>query len=347
VDLIQLNLIHKKDYKMTPTIKQIAKKANVSIATVSRALNNDLKVTPETRERILKISNELNYKPNLFARSFVKKTSNIIGLILPGISDEFFADIIRGVDEITYKNGFYTMVASSHGFRTLADSIIAFSNAGLVGGVILLLPTLTDEIKSTLQNIKVPVVLIGGGKQEIAFDTVAIDNYEGAVIATEFLIKKKGYKKIAHISGPNDNDDAYLRKKGFVDACKKNGINVSKSFLVDGDFTKESGYNGFIKLYSQSEKPQAIFTANDMMALGCYEAANYLNVSIPKDISLIGFDDIFISQYLNPGLTTVRVQIEEVGKSAATILINKLNGSNGKVNPLVKIPTDLIIRNSC
>lgn len=332
---------------MVPTIKQIARKANVSIATVSRALNNDSKVTPETREKILKISNELNYKPNLIARSFVKKKSNILGLILPGISDEFFTDIIRGVDEVTFNSGYYTMVASSHGFKNLSESILAFTNAGLVGGVILLLPTFTDEIKSTLQNVKIPVVVIGGGKSDLGYDTVAIDNYQGAFNAAEFLIKKKGYKKIAHISGPADNDDAYLRKKGFVDACKKNGIQLNKTFLIDGDFTKESGYNGFIKLYSMPEKPEVIFTANDMMALGCYEAAAYLNINIPKEISLMGFDDIFISQYLNPGLTTVRVQIEEVGKAAASILINKLNGTNGKVHPLVKIPTELIIRNSC
>jgi LacI family transcriptional regulator len=332
---------------MTTTIKQIAKKANVSIATVSRALNNDSKVTDETREKIMRISNELNYKPNLIARSFAKKTSNIIGLILPGISDEFFTDIIRGVDEITYKNGFYTMVASSHGYRTLSDSMLAFSNAGLIGGVILLLPTQTDEIRSSLNQAKVPVVLISGGKENYGFDTVAIDNYQGAFNATEYLIKKKGFKKIAHISGPLNNDDAYLRKKGFVDACKKNGININKSYIIDGDFTIDSGYHGFIQLYGLPDKPQAIFAANDMMAIGCYDAANYFNVKIPDDISLIGFDDIFISQYLNPGLTTVRVQIEEVGKAAAAILIDKLNGTNGKAHPLVKIQTELIVRNSC
>lgn len=332
---------------MTPTIKLIAKKANVSIATVSRALNNDSKVTLETRERILKISNELNYKPNLIARSFAKKTSNIIGLIMPDISDEFFTDIIKGVDQISYKQGFYTMVASSHGYRTLADSFLAFANTGLIGGAILLMSTISDDIRQALKTAKIPVVLISGGKEDFGFDTVAIDSYQGAYNATEYLISKKGFKKIAHITGPMDNDDAYLRKKGFIDACKKHGINVNKSFLVAGDFTKESGYHGFIQLYGLEDKPEAIFASNDMMALGCYEAAEYLELKIPDDMALVGFDDIFISQYLNPGLTTVRVQIEEVGRKAASILIDKLNGTNGKVHPLVKVQTDLIVRNSC
>jgi LacI family transcriptional regulator len=332
---------------MTPTIKQIAIKANVSIATVSRALNNDVRVTDKTREKILQISNDLNYKPNLVARNFVKKTSYAIGLILPDISDEFFTDIIRGVDEITYKNGYYTIVASSHRHHTLADSIATFSQTGLVGGVILLMSAMTDDLKNILDQAKIPVVLIGAGKQERDFDIVTIDNYQGAFNATEFLIKKKKFKKIAHITGPAENYDAYLRKKGFIDACKKNGVSINKSFIIDGNFTIDSGYHGFIQLYGLPEKPEAIFAANDMMALGCYDAANYFNVKIPDDISLIGFDDIFMSKYINPSLTTVRVQIEEVGKRAAGLLIERLNNPNGKTHSLIKIPTELIIRNSC
>jgi len=332
---------------MTPTIKQIANKANVSIATVSRALNNDVSVTVKTRERVLRISKELNYRPNLVARNFVKKTSYAIGLILPDISDEFFTDIIRGVDEITYKNGYYMMVASSHKHRTLADSITTFSQTGLVGGVILLMSGMTDDLKNILNHSKIPVVLIGGSNQNHNFDSVAIDNYQGAFKATEYLIKKKRFKKIAHITGPAENYDAFLRKKGFIDACKKNDISINKSFIVEGNYTIDSGYHAFIQLYGLAEKPQAIFAANDMMALGCYDAANYFNVKIPDDISLIGFDDIFMSKYINPSLTTVRVQIEEVGKVAATLLIERLSNSNGKTHSLIKIPTELIIRNSC
>lgn len=332
---------------MTPTIKQIAKKANVSIATVSRALNDDVRVTDETKAKVLRISNELNYKPNLVARNFVKRTSYAIGLILPDISDEFFTDIIRGVDEITYKNGYYTMVASSHKHRTLADSITTFSQTGLVGGVILLMSTMTDDLINILNHTTIPVVIIGGGKQKHDFDTVSIDNYQGAFNATEYLIKKKKFKKIAHITGPAENYDAFLRKKGFTDACKKNGISINKSFIIDGNYTIDSGYHAFIQLYGLPEKPEAIFAANDMMALGCYDAANYFNVKIPDDIGLVGFDDIFMSKYINPSLTTVRVQIEEVGKVAAKLLIERLNNSNGKSHSSIKIPTELIIRNYC
>ncbi len=332
---------------MTTTIKLIAKKANVSIATVSRALNNDTRVVEDTRNNILRIANELNYQPNLLARNFVKKTSYAIGLILPDISDEFFTDIIRGVDEVTYKNGYYTMVASSHKHRSLSDSISAFAQTGLVGGIIILMSNVTDELTRILEKTKIPVVIIGGDENKSKFDSVTIDNYQGAFSATEYLIKKKKFKKIAHITGPIENYDAYLRKKGFLDACKKNGININKSFIIEGNYTIDSGYHGFIQLYGLQEKPEAIFAANDMMALGCYDAANYFNVKIPDDIALIGFDDIFISKYINPGLTTVRVQISEVGKASAELVIEKLKNSNGKSPVLIKIPTKLIIRNSC
>jgi LacI family transcriptional regulator len=132
------------------------------------------------------------------------------------------------VDEITYKNGYYTMVASSHKHRTLADSITTFSQTGLVGGVILLMSAMTDDIKNILNHTKIPVILIGGGKEEKDFDTVAIDNYEGAFNATEYLIKKKGFKKIAHITGPSEKKDLLMPAKKMVSAS----INLLSSMEI-------------------------------------------------------------------------------------------------------------------
>lgn len=332
---------------MTPTIKEIAKKANVSIATVSRALNNDKRVTDETRNLIHSIAEELNYKPNILARNFVRKKSNIIGLILPDIFDEFFTEIIKGVDEVTFQHGVYTMVASSHKFRSLEESLASLLRNGLVGGLILLIPSLSKEIKSILDQTKMPFVLISGGVHSSIYDVVSIDNYQGAYDMTNYLIKKRGYTKIAHITGPKDNDDSKLREKGFIDACSENQITVRKNFLVRGDFTRESGIKLGMDLLSLKNGPQVIFAANDMMALGCYDAAQKKGLSIPEDIAVVGFDDIFVSQYLNPSLTTVRVQIEEVGKSAATLLMSRMYDDSKKPGERVKINTELVIRESC
>lgn len=332
---------------MAPTIKEIAKKANVSIATVSRVLNNDKRVTDETKHLVLKISKELNYKPNILARNFAKKKSSVIGLILPEISDEFFTEIIKGVDEITYTHGYYTMVASSHKYRTLDDSILTFMQNGIVGGMILLVSSLNNNIKTILDQSKIPVVMISGHNDTGKYDAVSIDNYQGAFDVTEYLIVEKGFKKIVHISGPSDNDDALLRKRGFIDACKKHNINSNNLLIIDGDFTRESGESAFSEIVKMKTMPQAVFAANDMMALGCYDAAAKAGIKIPDDIGIAGFDDIFVAKYLSPGLTTVRVQIEEVGKTAADILMKKIQGRNDPSHPVIRLSTKLIIRDSC
>jgi len=332
---------------LTPTIKEIAKRARVSIATVSRVLNNNERVSKKTRKNVLRISEELNYKPNILARNFVKKKSNVIGLILPEISDEFFTEIIKGVDEVTYRHGYYTMVASSHKYRTLNDSIHTFMRDGIVGGMILLVSSLNKNMREILDQSKIPVVMISGHNETGKYDAVSIDNYQGAFDITEFLIVKKKFKSIAHISGPGDNDDALLRKRGFIDACRKHNIPVKKSWIVNGDFTKNSGESAFNDILKEKIRPRAIFAANDMMALGCYDAAAKAGLRIPEDIGIAGFDDIFVSKYLSPGLTTVRVQIEEVGKTAAEILVNKIQGRNNPAHPVIKISTRLVVRGSC
>jgi len=332
---------------MNPTIKEIAKKADVSIATVSRVLNNDQRVTEKTRNIVLKVSEELNYRPNILARNFATKKSNVIGLILPEISDEFFTEIIKGVDEVTYTHGYYTMVASSHKYRTLDESILTFMQNGMVGGMILLVSSLNNNIKGILDQSKIPVVMISGHNETGKYDAVSIDNYQGAFDITEYLIVERGFKKIAHISGPSDNDDALLRKRGFLNACKKHGLNGNNLSLIGGDFTRDTGKTAFNEILKLKTRPQVIFAANDMTALGCYDAAAKAGIKIPGDIGVAGFDDIFVAKYLSPGLTTVRVQIEEVGRTAADILMKKIKGKDNTSHPVIKISAKLIIRGSC
>lgn len=332
---------------MNPTIKEIAKKAKVSIATVSRVLNNDQKVTEQTKNTVLKVSKELNYKPNILARNFARKKSNVIGLILPEISDEFFTEIIKGVDEVTYTHGYYTMVISSHRYRTLDEAFVTFMQNGLVGGMILLVSSFNNKIKAIVDQSKIPVVMISGYNETGKYDAVSIDNYQGAFDITEYLITERGYNKLAHISGPLDNDDALSRKKGFLDACSKHNVSINNAWIRNGDFTRDNGEDIFNEFLKMKVKPQVIFAANDMMALGCYDAAAKAGIKIPDDMGIAGFDDIFVSKYLSPGLTTVRVQIEEVGKTAADVLMNKIQGKNNPLHPVIKISTKLVKRGSC
>ena len=332
---------------MPPTIKEIAKKAKVSIATVSRALNDDPRVICETKKFVLSIANEMNYNPNILARNFAKKKSNIIGLFMPEISDEFFTEIIKGVDEFSYLRGYYTMVVSSHKNRSLIESITTFMGNGLLGGAVLFAPTFTKEIEDKLNFYDIPVVLIGNEGVGKKLDTVAIDNYQGSFDITNYLIQERGYEKLAYICGPSNNYDAISRKKGFLDALKANRLSIDKSWILHGDFTTQAGTHACETLLKLKKYPEAIIAANDMMAIGCYSAIHEHSLKIPKDIGVIGFDDIFISHLMTPGLTTVKVHIYDVGKYAAKTLIERMESSSPTKPKRIKIPTELVMRKSC
>ncbi len=331
---------------MAITIKEIAKKAGVSIATVSRALNDDPKVKPETKELVNSIAGELNYNPNLLARNFVKKTSNTIGLILPDIFDEFFTEIIKGVEQHCFSEGYFTMVTSSHSKRTTVEAVIDFMSTGLVGGIIMMAPAVSNEIKDVLSKCTIPFVVINGKKDFSKTDSINIDNYNGSFKMVEYLIEK-GYKKIAHITGPKENEDAVKRLQGFTDALKKHGLKVNKSWIVEGKFTIDSGVDCFNDIMKLKEKPEVIFAGNDMMAIGCYNAARLNKIKIPTDIAIAGFDDIFISQYLTPRLTTINVPIYEIGLHAAKMLLQRLNSNENYKPQHLKIPTTLVEGESC
>lgn len=332
---------------MASTIKQIAKLANVSIATVSRALSDDGKVKSETKKLVLDAARDLNYKPNILARNFVKGKSNIVGLILPDISDEFFSEIIRGVDETSYVHGYYTLVISSHKNRSLVESVHTLMGAGLVGGFIVLVPFMDRKIKEALMHERVPFVIISGSTEIDDYNSVSVDNYKAAYELTEYLITKKGYKKFAHITGPLENNDALLRMEGFLDACLKHNINVLKSWIVKGNFTKESGIEATRKLLELKNKPEVIFAANDWTAVGCYEVIFEKGLKIPRDLAVVGFDDVMISRHLHPPLTTVKVPTSELGQTAANVLINKIHNRNHSAAQSIKIATELVIRKSC
>jgi LacI family transcriptional regulator len=329
---------------MAATIKEIAAEAHVSIATVSRVINKDPRVTEETRVQILKIAKKLDYRPNILARSFAQKKSNLIGLILPEISDEYFTEIIKGVDEIAFSQNLYTIVASSHKYKSLEDEVITFIKNGLISGLILLASNLDDKLIAILSKSHLPVVLINSNNKIKKFDRIAVDDYQGAFSMTTYLIKKMQYNFLSHITGPADNDDAALRKYGFIDSCKKFG---AKYVIEEGDFTRDAGFNVCKKLLNLKNRPQMIFAANDMMAIGCYDYIKKIKLEISQDVGVVGFDDIFVSQYLNPPLTTVRVNIEEVGKRAAELLLKKIQSNNGVESSVINIPTELVIRESC
>ncbi|MCU7494431.1 MAG: LacI family transcriptional regulator [Ignavibacteria bacterium] len=337
---------------MTVTIKELAGRAKVSIATVSRALNNDPKVKPETRDLILSLASQLEYKPNILARNFVKKKSNIIGIVLPEAVDGFFTEFIRGIGEVACASGYNTMIADTHKERTIIESINNFSARGVVDGIILMAPSLTDRLKNALSRCEIPVVIISGSNDLEEYDTVGIDNFQGAYSITDYLIKSMGYKKIAHITGPALNADALDRKAGYLKALQDNGLFVCEDWIIDGDFTVKGGQNACLRLLSLPEKPEAIFASNDMTAIGCYKAVESFGLKIPDDVGIAGYDDVFVSQFLTPRLTTVHVPIQELGRTSAILLTQRIKeGKKFQEGILkrkhIKISTGVVVGKSC
>lgn len=332
---------------MDYTIKEIAERAKVSTATVSRALNNDKRVKASTKALVVSIAREYNYRPNILARNFVRRKSNIIGLIMPDIVDEFFTEIIKGVELVAHSGGYFTLVASTHSREgSLLETLAAFTHRRMVDGLILLTTSLTPAIKKGLSESGIPVVVIGENPDLRETDVIGIDNFQGAYSLVKHLISKKGYTRIAHIAGPPENADAVQRKQGYLQAHKDLGIQINPRWIVDGAFTIESGESAFRRLMSLIEKPQVIFAANDMMAIGCYEGAASFDLSVPGDVGIAGFDDIFVSRFLTPRLTTVAVPVKEVGKTAATMLLERMNSETVIPSRQITISTGMVLGQS-
>lgn len=332
---------------MKITINDIAKKAGVSIATVSRAFSEAKNsVKPETREKIYKIAEEHNYSPNAIARSLASNSTKTIGVVLPEIQGEFFTDIIQGIDEIAFADGYHMIVAGSHSQRNIIDSIMGFMGKSMVDGVILMVPTITNRVQSLLEKYNTPVVIITDDEDFQAYDTVGIDNFQGTYSIIRHLIKNQGHNKIAIINGPDENNDAIKRKAGFLAALKDNGIKINDEWIIQSDFTLKGGELAGSRLLSLRSKPDVIFAANDMMALGCYRVAQKMGLSIPDQLGIVGFDHITLADFIQPKLTTVHVPIAELGKKAASILFDKISKKKEKEPEHIKISTGVIIGDS-
>ena len=332
---------------MQSNITEIARQAGVSVATVSRALSGKGPVKAKTKARIIQIAQENDYKPNPIAQGFAKKRTDTIGVILPELVDEFFTEVLRGVDEEASRANRYILVSSSHDRRNIVETLLEFMSSGRVDGVILMAPHIQGDIQELIKKSRRPLVLLNSEKSFPNAASFSFDNYHGAFAVTQHLASHQ-FERIGMIQGPEGNHDAEERFRGYSDALKEAGVDLRKNLVVPGGFTVKSGYYGFMRLMTQPDKPQAVFAANDMMAVGAYEAAKSLKLKIPDDIAVAGFDDIFLSQFLTPRLTTVHVPLEELGKKAARHLLQMLDGEIDPETPYSEeLSTGLIIGGSC
>ncbi|MFN3135343.1 MAG: LacI family DNA-binding transcriptional regulator [Candidatus Kryptonium sp.] len=329
------------------TIKDVAKKAGVSISTVSYVLNNKGKVSEATRERVLQIAQELNYIPNTFAKGLKKKQYELVALIVHEIKGPFYDSIVRGIQDVLHSFGYNLLIFCT--LENRREDINKFLRTGIVNGFLVLTPAVkTDDILKWAHQFK--IVTLDRIVNDNRIKSVRINNEKGAYEVVKYL-NNLGHKKIGFMKGSKDSLDARERFRGFSHAMHDLKLEIDQSLIFEGDFTEESGYKimkNFIKKNKKKNFPTALFCANDEMAIGALKALKEENIDVPNDISLIGFDDIELSSYVSPALTTVRRPMYQLGSIAAHMLLSMLNEKNERTEGLsnVVLDVELIIRES-
>ncbi|ALN58133.1 transcriptional regulator, lacI family [Lysobacter enzymogenes] len=305
------------------TIKDVARAAQVSVATVSRTLNGHGNVAEDVRRRVLAVANDLRYTPHAAARSLSSRRTQTLGVVLPDLHGEFFSELVRGVDQVAREHRLHLLVSSYHGQPEEQVSALR-AMRGRVDGLLVMSPyaaaqvSIAEELSATL-----PTVLINAQDASADTPSLNVDNYGGAQAMVEYLVGA-GHRRIAFIAGPDDNFDANERLRGYREALARL-LPGAREWVLPGRFDEASGHAAGSALLAADERPDAVFAANDMMALGCLFGLVQGGLRVPGDIAVTGFDDIPLARYVHPALTTMRVNIAELGARAARMLLARLN----------------------
>lgn len=322
------------------TIHDVAARAGVSVATVSRVLNGKSVVREDTRRIVSEAAQALRYVPNVAARALSIRQSHTIGIVLPDVHGEFFSEVIRGIDLAARKAGYHILVSGSHSDMSEMLAVLE-AMRGRVDGLVLMAPDVTPASLQGSLTSNLPLVLLN--TNDSTHDVINIDNYGGARTMMSHLIAL-GHKRIAFICGPGRNTDARERLRGYRQAMRELGVAPQET---PGDFTEESGHAGALRLLQSTTRPTAIFAANDAMAVGVLAALAEAGVVVPDEMAVAGFDDIPIARYVAPPLTTIRVDIAELGGRAFAILNDAMAHGASDEHHRERISTSLVVRRSC
>jgi len=330
------------------TLEEIARLSGVSRSTVSRVINQQPNVSQDVRQRVQAVIQDTGYQPNLAAQTLVSKRSWMIGLVLPRSVSSFFTDpyfprllqgIAQGCNQHDYTLGLF-LVGTKEDEEKILPRV---SRKGMLDGVLIQSGQIGDQLIDRLVNLDLPVVVVGSPLHADEISFIDVDNVSGAYNAVSHLIRL-GYQRIATITGLTGGSATADRLEGYQNALIERGRNLDQSLIAEGDYTEAGGYFAMQQLLPA--KPDAIFAASDLMAIGAMRAVNEAGLKIPKDVAFVGFDDVSVATYANPQLTTIRQPIARFGINAVEILIDLIE--NG-IKPARRIimDTDLIIRESC
>jgi LacI family transcriptional regulator len=328
--------------KSRATIDDVAKRAQVSISTVSRVLNGLDRVHPATRERIQAAMVELGYQPSALARGLALRRTNTIGLIVPNVTDPFFSEMVRGVEEAAAAAGYNLLIASQPRYIEEPRYHQLFTQSRVDGLVLVginVQPAQLDQLAA--QGFPVAVIQedLGG-----AVPTFVADNEGGARALAQHLIGH-GYRRIAYITGSDYTPDSADRLRGLRAVLAAHNLTIPDEYIVRGDFLRGSGYTAMQRLLDLPRRPEAVFAANDQMAGDALQAIRERSLRVPADIAVVGFDDTILASYTSPTLTTVRQPAYAMGQRAVGAVLAA--PEDGAPSRRVVLPTALIVRESC
>lgn len=313
------------------TIKEVSRRARVSISTVSRVLNGTVPVSAAMRDRVLAAVRELDYRPNAFARGLVTNRSGGIGVAVNDLASPFFGLLIRGVELEAEAAGMHLLVSSGHADAAKERAALEFLLDRRSDALVVHAEALPDEDLIEFMERPTPLVLVGRQLPARLDRCVYLDNEAGGRLATAHLLER-GHRSIAHIAGPDNFPDARARLRGYRTALTAAGIAYDERLVARADFHEDGGYRAMRELLARGVPLTAVFSANDQMAAGVLQALREASLRIPEDVSVVGYDDVLLARYLHPALTTIRQPLEEMGRAATRIALGLLTGSETEVS---------------
>ncbi|MGE5554391.1 MAG: LacI family DNA-binding transcriptional regulator [Betaproteobacteria bacterium] len=330
------------------TIQDVARKARVSTATVSRVINESGFVSEELKNKVRQALNELDYRPNSFARSLRKKQSYLIGLMISDIANPFFTALVRGVEDVVNDSGFNLILCNTDEMEEKERAYVELLCEKRVDGVIMAPAGHSRGHVEMFQRYGIPVVFVDRELEGVKVDAVLLDNVKGAQLATTHLISL-GHRRIGVIAGRPDISTTWGRLEGYRRALHEQGIEFSPDLVVGSDSRIDGGYRGAQALLSLRERPTAIFATNNLVTIGAMKFMKETGVRIPADISIVGFDDFESTSIVDPPLTVVAQPTYQIGQTAATTLVKRVKRKGKQVRriKIVRLEPELVIRQSC
>jgi DNA-binding LacI/PurR family transcriptional regulator len=328
------------------TIRDVAREADVSVATVSRYINRNAPVSKEVAERLDQIMSKLRYVPHAAARHLASRKTRVIGLLLNNLHNDFFVPLLNGVEAVVRKKGYNLIVATYHAnSRDNTQPPIGPHNTD---GLLVFSDGLVDEDLANLHESGFPMVLVHRTPPpSVPIPSVTVENIEITQTLIEHLIKAHGKQRILFLRGPIYQEDSLRRETGYRAALKANGIPFDEDLMIDGDFERDIAYHAMNKILGNGKHIafDAVFTGDDDAAIGVLKSLHEHSIRVPDDVSVIGFDDLGFASFLNPPLTTVRAPTERVGEIATERLFDILD--NHPSDDVLILPTEIIYRRSC